>query len=117
MANTGGSKTVSNITLTEADKGKTIDVPQGTEVLIRLKENPTTGYRWAIDQNDDTVLPLQSSNFSSTPSAAVGAGGTRIFTFTAKQPGTAHLQLKQWREWQGDSSISERYDVTIQVHS
>ena len=108
---------MSNITLTEADKGKTIDVPQGTEVLIRLKENPTTGYRWAIDQNDDTVLPLQSSNFSSTPGAAVGAGGTRIFTFTAKQPGTAHLQLKLWREWLGDSSITERYDVTIQVHS
>ena len=115
--NTGGGRTVSNITLTEVDKGKTIDVHQGTEVLIRLKENPTTGYRWAIDQIDDTVLPLQSSNFSSTPSAGVGAGGTRIFTFTAKQPGTVHLQLKLWREWQGDSSIIERYDVTIQVHS
>ena len=108
---------MSNITLTEADKGKTIDVQQGTEVLIRLNENPTTGYRWAIDQSDDTVLPLQGSNFASSPSAAVGAGGTRLFTFTANQPGTVHLQLKRWREWQGDSSIIERYDVTIQVHS
>lgn len=108
---------MSNITLTEADKGKTTDVPQGTEVLIRLKENPSTGYRWTFDQNDDTVLPLQTSNFSSTPGAAVGASGTRIFTFTAGQPGTVHLQLKLWREWQGNSSIIERYDVNIQVHS
>ena len=108
---------MSNITLTEADKGKTIAVQQGTEILIRLNENPTTGYRWAIDQSDDTVLPLQSSNFSSSPSAAVGAGGARLFTFTAKQPGTVHLQFKRWREWLGDSSIIERYDVTIQVHS
>ena len=68
---------MSNITLTEADKGKTIAVQQGTEVLIRLNENPTTGYRWAIDQSDDAVLPLQSSNFASTPGAAVGAGGAR----------------------------------------
>jgi inhibitor of cysteine peptidase len=108
---------MSNIALTEADKGRTIDVPQGTEVLIRLKENPTTGYRWAIDQNDDKVLPLQSSDFSRTPGGGVGAGGGRIFTFIAGQPGTVHLQLKHWREWEGDSSITERYDVSIQVHS
>jgi inhibitor of cysteine peptidase len=115
--NIGGGGSASNVTLTEADKGKTIDVNQSAEVLFRLKENPTTGYRWAIDQNDDTLLPLRSSNFSSTSDAPVGAGGTRIFTFIAKQPGTVHLQLKLWRAWQGHSSIVERYDVTIQIHS
>jgi inhibitor of cysteine peptidase len=115
--NTGGGGAVSNVTLTEADKGKTIDVNQSAEVLFHLKENPTTGYRWAIDHNDDTLLPLRSSSFSSTADAPVGAGGTRIFTFTAKQPGTVHLQLKLWRQWQGNASIIERYDVTIRVHS
>ena len=108
---------MSDITLTEADGGKTIDVPAGAAVLICLNENPTTGYRWAIHQNDDAVLPLQSSDFSSTTGAAVGAGGTRIFTFTAGRPGTVHVQLKLWREWEGDSSITDRYDVNIQVHS
>jgi inhibitor of cysteine peptidase len=104
-----------SIPLTEADKGTTIDVPQGGEVVIRLKENPTTGYVWALDQTDDTVLPLQSSDFSPTPVAGVGAGGTRTFTFTAGQPGTAHLQLKLWREWEGDPSTIEHYDVDIHV--
>ena len=108
---------MSNIDLTEADKDKSVDVPQGTEIVIRLKENPTTGYLWAVDQNDDAVLPLQSSDFDMTPDAAAGAGGTRIFTFAAGQPGTVHLQLKLWREWQGDSSIIDRYDVNVQVHS
>jgi inhibitor of cysteine peptidase len=107
---------MSSISLTEADKDRTIDVPQGSEVVIRLEETPTTGYVWALDQTDDKVLPLQSSDFSPTPGAGVGAGGTRTFTFTAGQPGTAHLQLKLWREWQGDPSTIERYDVDIQVH-
>ena len=107
---------MSSISLTEADKDTAIDVAQGSEVVIRLAENPTTGYVWALAQPDDTVLPLQSSDFSPTPGAAVGAGGTRTFTFTANQPGTAHLQLKLWREWQGDPSTIERYDVDIQVH-
>ena len=108
---------MSNITLTDADNGKTIQVQVGAEIMINLKENPTTGYRWAVDQADDKVLPLQSSNYAITPGGGVGGGGIRTFTFIAKQPGTVHLQLKQWRDFVGNSSIINRYNVTIQVQS
>jgi inhibitor of cysteine peptidase len=108
-------RSMSNITLTAADNGGTIEVPQGTEVLIRLEENPTTGYRWAVDQNDDAAPVPQASDFSSTPGGAAGAGGTRTFTFTAEQPGTVHLRFKLWREWEGDSSVIDRFGVDIQV--
>jgi inhibitor of cysteine peptidase len=114
--NTGGN-VMSTITLTQADKGKSITVHTGDEIVIMLPENPTTGYRWAIDQTDENMLIAQTPTFSSTPGGAIGSGGTRTFTFTAKQPGTAHLQLKLLRAWQGDSSIIDRYDVTIQVQS
>jgi inhibitor of cysteine peptidase len=82
-----------------------------------LPENPTTGYRWAIDQTNENMLVAQTPTFSPTPGGAIGSGGTRTFTFTAKQPGTVHLQLKLLRAWQGDSSIIDRYDATIQVQS
>ncbi len=112
-----GGNTMSTITLTQADKGKSITVHVGDEVIINLTENPTTGYRWAIDKTDDTILTSQSSTFSPTPSGAIGSGGTRTFTFTAKHPGTAHLQLKLLRPWLGDSSIIDRYDVSIHIQS
>ncbi len=108
---------MSKTTLTQADKGKTIDVHSSTQIVIHIQENPTTGYRWAIDQNNDAMLPLDSSTYAPTSGGAVGGGGTRTFTFTAKQPGTVHLQLKLWRSWQGNSSITDRYDVTINVQS
>lgn len=108
---------MSKITLTEADKGKTIQVHQGSEIVIRLEENPTTGYRWAIDQTNNTVLASQNPSFSPTQGGGIGAGGTRTFTFIAKQSGTVHLQLKLWREEEGKSSIKDRYDVIIQVQS
>ncbi len=114
--NTGGN-TVSKTTLTQADKGKTIDVHSGTQIIIHVQENPTTGYRWAIDQNNTAMLPLESSTYATTSGGGVGSGGTRTFTFTAKQPGTVHLQLKLWRAWQGNSSITQHYDVTINVQS
>ena len=108
---------MSKTALTQADKGKTIDVHPGTQIVIHIQENPTTGYRWAIDQNNAAVLPLDSSNYATTSGGGAGGGGVRTFTFTAKQPGTVHLQLKLWRSWQGNSSITDRYDVIINVQS
>jgi inhibitor of cysteine peptidase len=106
---------MSIITLTQADKGRSITVHADDKIIINLIENPTTGYVWAIDKMNPTVLVSQDPTFSSTSGGAIGSGGTRIFTFTANQPGTVPLQFKLWRKWQGDSSIIERYDVTIRV--
>jgi inhibitor of cysteine peptidase len=105
-----------DITLRAADNGRTIDVPEGTEVLIRLEENPTTGYRWTFDQDGDAAPP-SGSDVASAPGAAVGAGGTRVFTVTARQPGDVHFKFKLRREWEGDSSIIQRYQVNIKVHT
>lgn len=105
------------LTLTEADKGKTVQVHIGDQITLQLDENPSTGYLWAIDKTDETVLALQHSDYAPTPSGVIGSGGTRVFTFIAKNPGTVHLQLKLWRSFEGDSSIIRRYDVTIQVQS
>lgn len=106
-----------NLTLTQANTGKTYKVNPGDVIVIQLKENPTTGYRWAIDKSDDAILAFQSSDFAVTPGAGIGGGGTRTFTFKADKPGTVHLELKQWRSWVGDSSIIGHYDVTIQVQN
>ena len=106
---------MSDLKLTQADTGDSFTVHPGDAIAIQLKENPTTGYRWAIDRSDSTILALQSSDFAALPGAGIGGGGTRTFTFKAEKAGAVHLQLKHWRSWEGDSSIVVRYDVTIQV--
>ncbi len=103
------------LTLTEADAGKTIQAHTGDQILIQLSANPTTGYSWTIDKTDTTILALQRETYTPSPGGLVGSGGTTVFTFTAQHPGTVQLQLKYWRSWEGDSSIIKRYDVTIQV--
>jgi inhibitor of cysteine peptidase len=47
------------LTLTEADKGKTVQVHTGDQITLQLDENPSTGYLWAIDKTDNAVLALQ----------------------------------------------------------
>ena len=103
------------LTLTEADAGKTVQAHTGDHILIQLSANPTTGYSWAIDKTDSTILALQRETYTPSTGGLVGSGGTTVFTFIAQHPGTVHLQLKYWRSWEGDSSIFNRYDVTIQV--
>jgi predicted secreted protein len=45
----------------------------------------------------------------------MGGGGQRRWTFTAQKAGMATLELKLWRTWEGDASISERFTVTLHV--
>jgi predicted secreted protein len=103
------------LTLTETDAGKTFVAHTGDQITIQLAANATTGFAWAIDKTDTTVLALQRETYTPYPGGAIGSGGTAVFIFRAQHPGTVHLQLKYWRSWEGDSSIVKRYDVTIQV--
>lgn len=103
------------LTLTEADAGKTVQAHPGDHILIQLSANPSTGYSWAIDKTNASILGLQRESYTPSPGGALGSGGTTVFTFIAQRAGTVHLQLKYWRSWEGDSSIVKRYDVTIQI--
>lgn len=103
------------LTLTEADAGKTVQAHPGDHILIQLSANAATGFSWAIDKTDTTILALQSESYTPNPGGALGSGGTATFTFLAQRAGSVHLQLKYWRSWEGDSSIVKRYNVTIQV--
>jgi len=105
----------SSVEVTAADKGKTVEIRRGDKVDIKLEENATTGYRWAIDKMDEEVLELESSDFATAPDIGIGGGGERRFSFKAKGTGTARVELKLWREWEGDASVIDRYDLTIRV--
>jgi inhibitor of cysteine peptidase len=106
----------SSTSLTGSDNGKTIQAHVGDEIDIALDSNPTTGYRWEIEKSDATLLTLKQSNFSASNSSA-GSGGTQTLTFEAKSAGTINLQLKYWRSFVGDKSITRRFAVTIQIQA
>jgi len=106
---------VSTVTLTRPDNGKSIQLCADDNLVIRLDENPTTGYQWAIGKYDAEVVTLQSAEYVRSRSAVMGGGGQRIWTFKAQKTGVAPLQLKLWRAWEGDASIVEWFRVTIQV--
>jgi inhibitor of cysteine peptidase len=103
------------ITLTRADNGKSVEIRIGDTVVVRLDENPTTGYQWALETHHEEVVTLKSTDYVPARGAGVGSGGQRLFTFQATLAGSTPLRLKLWRAWEGDTSIRERFAVTLQI--
>jgi len=102
------------VTLTDADNGKTIDVHVDDTIVLRLPENPTTGYRWTFDALDAEAVKVEDGEHVHS-SGAVGGGGEATWTLTPKAPGTTQVALKLWRHWEGDTSVKKRFAVTLAV--
>lgn len=101
--------------VTSADNGRLLTLQAADRLLVQLAENPTTGFRWAVDTVDDHIISMQNSTYAPPAAGAIGGGGTRQFTFVAKQSGVTPVRFKLWREWLGDASVTQRYELTVQV--
>jgi inhibitor of cysteine peptidase len=103
--------------LTNEEDGQMVEVNQGDRIRIELESNPTTGYEWAVDSTDETILVYEGSAYEAGDGNRVGQGGIQTLTFQAAEPGQAEIHLKYWRSWEGDASVVERFDVTITITS
>ena len=103
------------LTLSEKDDGRSIDLKLGDDLEVRLPENATTGYRWAVDRTDGAVVNLVSTRPNYPSGGAVGSGGQVSFVFRGGKPGMGAIVIKQWRPWEGDSSVVGRFHVEVRV--
>lgn len=108
-------KALTEINLTQSDNGKSIQIGLGEIVRISLDENPSTGFRWALEQGDDEVLELLTSDYIQASAPRVGVGGKRVWRFAGKKSGDVRLVLVYRRAWEEEISTVERLQVTIRV--
>ena len=98
-----------------SDNGKTIQISLGTSVELLLPDNPSTGYRWTF-KADQNVLSIQEGIYRQL-SNLVGGGGEMQWFITGKKVGTSQASFKRWREWEGENSAIEHYQLTFQITS
>ena len=105
------------VSLADTDNGQTVNVHLGDTVQVALRENATTGYRWAIDHYDEEFIEAVGSKSHYAPDTknSVGVGGTVTFAFRGKKIGTGEVVLKNWRHWEGDKSITSRFRFHLQI--
>jgi inhibitor of cysteine peptidase len=102
------------MTLTESDNGKAFHIQIGDVIVVRLPENPATGFRWAWDEPSQDVVQIADDAYLPT-GGAVGGGGYAQWTLKASRAGTACLKLKHWRQWEGEASVLNRFQVLLKV--
>lgn len=111
--------TSGTLALTEKDSGRTVSVRVDGVVTLKLEENVTTGFSWAITREADAaVLKLVSNDYqepgSPTP-PVVGAAGLRTVTFKAVAKGSTNVELQYRRTWEKDATPASAFTVTIVV--
>jgi inhibitor of cysteine peptidase len=65
---------MTEILIGEGHNGASISAKAGDVLLIKLPENPTTGFRWNVTEADPRLLQLQADDFVADRGAGTGGG-------------------------------------------
>lgn len=102
---------------TESDNGRTVTVNSGETFVIRLAENPTTGYSWnmtvgkGLEQLSDQYTPNE------VPAMVVGSGGYHEWAIKASAPGTYTISGVYKRPWEPMVGDEQKFTITVNVVS
>lgn len=100
------------IILSELDNHRLVETAVGDQIVVRLPENPTTGFRWQLEWAEGAVQS-EDDSFELGPSPQIGSGGVREFRFRVRGAQPGRIELKQWQAWEGEASVTQRYAVEI----
>ncbi len=110
-----GRVPVQNVAFSETDSGREVCVQVGQAIVVRLPENPTTGFEWAVRGMDSATLSLQSTSYSPESAESAGRGGVRTFEIKARAPGRAPLLLELRRPWEPDAEAASSFELDLSV--
>ncbi|VVM73683.1 hypothetical protein PS645_01896 [Pseudomonas fluorescens] len=90
----------------------------GQNLILTLPSNPTTGYRWAIQDSAGGVLHALGPEVYRNPEDAgvVGAAGVSTWRFQAFASGNGRLRLTSQQPWAPEVLPVETFDCAISVN-
>jgi inhibitor of cysteine peptidase len=112
-----GAATAAGPVVTQAEDGRTIRLPRGETLTLRLESNGTTGYQWEV-----AALPRNLKRVGDTyealgqgrgRSAVAGAGGVQILTFKRAATGRGTLRLVYRQPWDREARPEGRFQLVV----
>ncbi|UUQ63362.1 protease inhibitor I42 family protein [Pseudomonas fuscovaginae UPB0736] len=106
-----------NVTL-ENQSECPMQLKTGQNMILSLPSNPTTGYRWAIQDSAGGVLKSLGPEVYHNPenSDVIGAAGQSTWRFQAFASGTGRLRLTYQQPWEPEVPPAESFDCPIVVN-
>lgn len=108
------------LAVTLADKGQTLTVKVGREIIVSLAGNITTGYSWNLAGIDGKAVVLDGEvkyQENKHPDGMTGVPGMFHAKFKTLKPGKATVKLEYRRPWEKDAKPAEKdiFTVTLSV--
>jgi inhibitor of cysteine peptidase len=100
------------ITLSETDDGTTVETRRDDELVLQLRENPTTGYRWQVERIEGSLVQ-EDDAFQPDPEAQFGSGGVRELRFRVRGAGSGLIELKHRQPWSAEESTTQQFTVNV----
>jgi len=101
-----------------AHNGKSVEVPLGAVLTIRLEGNITTGYSWQpAELEGEALQSLGKPEYVQRPRAPgmVGVGGVFVFKLKAIKPGKALVKTVYVRPWEKGKPPERTFSLTVVV--
>lgn len=114
----GCAKSATVIQLDARNNGTAVRLSVGGKLKLSLASNITTGYSWELVELDTTVVENTAQEYvpDPAPEGMVGVGGTEIWDFTGRSPGTTPLRLEYRRPWEPkDIEAADSFELAITV--
>jgi inhibitor of cysteine peptidase len=110
-----GGEAIVSVELSTAGGG-TYRLARNEEVVVRLPENPTTGYRWHITHSGDgELVPTGDAHVMGPDGATPGAAGQRVLRFVARKSGSVSLKAVMRRPWEAADAAQETRVYTFAI--
>jgi inhibitor of cysteine peptidase len=103
---------VARIEINGVQRGTSVPVHVGDQVVLRLPENASAGYTWSLDAPPEG-MQLIEDRYERPGDAAPGARSMRTFELLVAAPGRHRLRLVNARPWEGTAGAVETFEVEI----
>lgn len=100
----------------EQSNGSKIELDDGQEFKIVLRENPTTGFRWNPISSGEPACKLLDDSFDlvgNTP----GNGGSHSWFFQAVREGAGRVEFVYRRPWDQGKPPAQSFTLDITVRT
>ena len=93
---------------------KQVDVTTGSEIIVELASNPSTGFTWTEATVGDPALVTQVETKYVAPEAGtVGAAGRQVWTFKASGTGSTTVKMAYSRPWVGGEQSEWTFELIV----
>jgi len=99
----------------DASAGKTVQVPVGDSIELRLQENPTSGFHWRVHLSATSVCQIKEDRLEAPALPTPGLGGAHIWRIETARTGICDVSVIYGRAWEKDQRPAKTFEVRINV--